>query len=391
MKINIILLITILLNLYISDYVFAEDNPNILSEAAILIDSQSGEVLYEKNSNKKMYPASLTKIATAIYALEKGNLDDLVTVSKKARQVDGTRVYLEEGEEVSLKKLIQGLLINSGNDAGVAIAEHLGGSVEKFSAKINSYLRKEVGLDNTNFENPHGLFSPTHVTTAEDLAKLTKYAMRNEEFMRIFGTEELKWEGSAWNTTLFSHHKLMREQPYEGITGGKTGFVEQSGFTLITTAKRGNTSLIVVVLKGPQQQSVYNDTIKLLDYGFSHYKTSIIPKDTVFTMNENKFIVEKDFYYTYLLKDKVVKRVSENGILKILNSKNELLTSIKLAKIEEISVKSELKKEKVANKDKDKDKVRSYLSKALIISIGIICVLIILKKLSIKRKQKSWM
>lgn len=147
--------------------------------------------------------------------------------------------------------------------------------------------------------------------------------------------------------------------------------------------------MIAVVLKGPEQQSVYNDTIKLFDFGFSHYKTSIIPKDTVFTLNEKKFIAEKDFYYTYLLKDKVVKRVSKTGILKNLNSKNELLTSTKLAKVQEISVKSELKKEKVAIKDKDR--VRSYLSRALIIGIGFICVLFILKKLSIRKKQKSWM
>src|SRR5699024_546920 len=127
MKINILLIILLISSLIISNKSFAESSPNILSEAAILIDSKTGQVLFEKNSTVKMYPASLTKVATAIYALENGNLNDLVTVSENAREVDGTRVYLEKGEKVELRKLIQGLLINSGNDAGVAIAEHIDG------------------------------------------------------------------------------------------------------------------------------------------------------------------------------------------------------------------------------------------------------------------------
>lgn len=152
------------------------------SEAAIMIDSKTGAVLYEKNANKQMYPASLTKIATAIYAIEIGELDDVVTVSEKARSIEGTGVYLEEGEQVTLKKLLQGLLINSGNDAGIAIAEHLSGSVQQFSSDINIYLKIVIGVNNINFENPHGLFGPEHVTTPEDLAKITQYAIRNETF-----------------------------------------------------------------------------------------------------------------------------------------------------------------------------------------------------------------
>src|SRR5690625_5694469 len=113
-----------------------------------------------------MYPASLTKIASAIYAIDKGNIEELVTVSQKARDTGGSKVYLEEGEQVTLKKLIQGLLINSGNDAGVAIAEHLSGSVEQLSADINKYFKNVIGIKDTHFKNPHGLFNPKHVTTA---------------------------------------------------------------------------------------------------------------------------------------------------------------------------------------------------------------------------------
>lgn len=184
-----------------------DGEPNITSEAAILIEESSGRVLYEKNASIPMYPASLTKVATAIYALEKGDLEDIVTVSEKARRVDGTRVYLEIGEKVPLIKLIQGLLINSGNDAGVTIAEYLDGTEEQFAASINAYLQA-IGLKSTHFVNPHGLFAPNHTTTARDMALITQYAMKNADFREIFGIKQLKWDGEAWDTIIYNHHKM---------------------------------------------------------------------------------------------------------------------------------------------------------------------------------------
>lgn len=188
-KTLIIIIGTIFLNLVFQSNTFADkpdEGPKISSEAVILIEEGSGRVLYEKNADHLMYPASLTKVATAIYAIEKGNLEDLVTVSERARQVDGTRVYLEVGEKVSLRKLIQGLLINSGNDAGVAIAEYLDGSEEEFAVSINAYLQG-IGLSSTHFVNSHGLFTPNHTTTARDLASITQYSMKNETFERYSG------------------------------------------------------------------------------------------------------------------------------------------------------------------------------------------------------------
>src|SRR5690625_4633184 len=143
--------------------------PTLSSESAIVIELKTGKVLYEKDPNTQMYPASLTKIATAIYAIEKGNIEETITVSKKSSNTEGSSVYLEEGEQVILKKLIQGLLINSGNDAGVAIAEHLSGSMNRFSSDINDYLTNVIGVHNTHFENSHGLFDTNHVTTAADM------------------------------------------------------------------------------------------------------------------------------------------------------------------------------------------------------------------------------
>lgn len=334
-NIVIICMTTLILNLFINPQVLAADSqegPNITSGAAILIEESSGRVLFEKNSDSKMYPASLTKVATAIYAIEKGDLEDIVTVSENARQVDGTRVYLEEGEKVPLKKLIQGLLINSGNDAGVAIAEHLDGSEGEFANNINAYL-EEIGVQNTHFENPHGLFNANHTTTAQDLAKITQYAMKNEVFRTIFGTKELKWNGQAWDTTLYTHHKLMGERPYEGVTGGKTGYVDQSGNTLITTAKRGDLSVIAVVLKGQSQVAAYDDTVELLDYAFSHFKMVSIPKGKEYTANNNTFVTQKKNSFPITDNEEVIEEIENDNFLVIKNQFQESIASFPINKV----------------------------------------------------------
>ncbi|MGG6447406.1 D-alanyl-D-alanine carboxypeptidase family protein [Pseudobacillus badius] len=333
-KISLIFVLILLINVLTAPIVLSRSHSfstDLMSESAILIDAKSGKILYEKNAKHQMYPASITKIATAIYAIENGDLDDMVTVSKKAREVEGTRVYLEGGEQVSLKKLIQGLLINSGNDAAVAIAEHLEGSPERFAFKMNKYLKKNIGTTQTNFENPHGLFAPNHVTTASDMAEITRYAMKNKVFREIFGTVKLKWKGTSWNTTLLNHHKLMREIPYEGVTGGKTGFVNESGHTLVTTAKREDFHLIAVTLKAPSSTAAFNDTIQLLDYGYQNYKAFKLTKGSTFHTKQGKsYELTKNLYYTLLNEDKLKGRVTENGFLQISNQEKKVLTSIQL-------------------------------------------------------------
>ncbi|WP_099156862.1 D-alanyl-D-alanine carboxypeptidase family protein [Virgibacillus ndiopensis] len=339
-KIILILTTIAVLNTLLIKTVHGEPStspPTLVSKSAIMIDSKTGKVLYEKNASKPMYPASLTKIATAIFAIETSNLDEKVTVSKKARDTEGTRVYLEEGERVTLKKLLQGLLINSGNDAGVAIAEHLSGSVEQFSMDINQYLTNVIGVKNTHFENPHGLFDQKHVTTAEDLAKITQYAIQNETFRKIFGIKKLKWNGEAWDTTLLTHHKLMRQIPYEGITGGKTGYIPQSGFNLATTAERGNLSLIVITLNSYLESAAYSDTINLLDYGFNNFETSSISKGTTFTFHEQKYKTSKKLFYTHRLNNEVNNEVNENDTLEITSESGAVLASYPLKKVKEDS------------------------------------------------------
>lgn len=329
-RINLFILFILLSNSNTAFGEYDRNYPSIQSEAAIVLEVNSGEVLYEKNSTKSMYPASLTKIATAIYAIEKGNLADIVEVSHTATKVDGTRVYLEEGERVSLEKLIQGLLINSGNDAGVAIAEHMDGTLVKFAQSLNEYLIKDVGLKNTNFENPHGLFNTKHVTSAEDLARLTQYALKNNVFQSIIGTKELEWKGNAWETTLYTHHKFMREEPYQGIVGGKTGFVDQSGHTLVTIAERDNLYIIVVTLKAASKVDIYKDTKKLLDYGFETFQTIFINEGRISYKNNIKYRIPYDVFYTLQKGKEWQQTVNDKGELEIRDSTKKLIKTVQL-------------------------------------------------------------
>ena len=228
----------------------ADDDIQINSEAAVLIDAKTGQVLYGKNENQKMSPASLTKIATTIYAIENGNLNDMVTVSEQATDVEGTKVYLEPGEVLPLEMLIIGMMVNSRNDAANAISEHLDGNMERFAQNINRYVQEEIGVHHTHFENPSGLFGENHYTTAVDLAEITRYAMKNEKFRSIFGMIEFEWNGQSWDTTLLTHHRLLKgEFPCDArITGGKNGYISEAGFTLVTTAEKNGLELVAVTL-----------------------------------------------------------------------------------------------------------------------------------------------
>lgn len=317
--------------LLIVEPVSAEETLDLHSHAAVLTDSVSGQVLFEKNGDKKMYPASLTKIATAIYAIEKGHLDDTVIVSENVRSIIGTKVYLLPGETVTLKHLIQGLLINSGNDAGLVIAEHLHGTEEEFSLHINEYLKKEIGVVHTNFTNPHGLFDKNHYTTARDLAAITNYALKNDTFREIYGTKKLNWHGEGWDTTLITHHLLLKgDYPYEGISGGKTGYVNQSGHTLATTASNEKIELTVITMKTATKRANYHDTMNLLDYGFQHYQTEQLPSNKEYKIENKLFTTQQPLFYTIPMDETVSEEISDDGILFIRDSTGNLITSFQL-------------------------------------------------------------
>ncbi len=315
-----------------------EEPPDINSESAILIDMKSGTILYEKNKDREMYPASITKIVSGLLAIEVGDLEDTVTVSQAAREADGTRVYLEEGEEVSLLKLVQGLLINSGNDAGIAIAEHIDGSEEKFSERMTEFVHEEIGATDTVFKNPHGLPDPEHVTTAHDMAQITAYAMQNDTFREIVGTREMEWIGESWDTTLRNHHLLVLQR--EDVTGVKNGYTSDAGFTLSTTAENEEIELVVVTLNAENPRTAYQDTEALIEYGYQ-YRTDSIPAGEEFTDSEgHTYELEEELFFTIEKDQQWSTDLSTDGLLTILNESEEPIFEYRFP-IEEVPTENE--------------------------------------------------
>lgn len=242
--------------------------PAITGKSAILIDSASGQLLYEKNKDDKLPPASTTKILTALIAIESGRLDELVTVGPNPPRVEGTKVYLEEGEQLILRDLVLAAMIHSANDAASAIAEHLAGSQEEFVRQMNSKAR-ELGAINSNFMNPHGLSEEGHYTTASDLALIAKYAMQNETFSDIARRKILDWQGKAWQTRLININKMLWN--YDGAQGVKTGYTKDAKYTIVASARRDSRSYLAVVL-GSSGSSIWDDAGALLDYGFKNFQ-----------------------------------------------------------------------------------------------------------------------
>ena len=243
--------------------------PSVSAQAALVMEAGSGRVLYQKNPETKLPMASTTKIITAIVALEQGNLQDKIKISATAAGVEGSSMYLETGEIMTLEELLYGLMLASGNDAAVAIAEHFGG-VEKFVALMNRKA-KELGADNTHFENPNGLPHENHYSTAYDMALLTAHGLRNPAFANIVATKSYSITGpdKAYSRTLTNHNKLLRMM--KDCIGVKTGFTKAAGRCLVSAANREGMTLICVTLNAP---SDWNDHISLYDHLFSVYHLS---------------------------------------------------------------------------------------------------------------------
>lgn len=269
--------------------IFAFNCYAISAQSSVLIDGTSGRVLYEHNAYEKLPMASTTKIMTGLLACESGKLDETVKASPFASGTEGSSLWLKVGEKLTLEELTYGLMLKSGNDAAVAIAEYLGGSIDAFALLMNKRAR-EIGAVNTNFVNPHGLDAEGHYTTAYDLALIAKEAMKNEKFREIVSTKtySIPMEGEKWDRALKNHNKLLWQ--YEGCTGIKTGFTKKSGRCLVSCAEKNGMHLICVTLNAPND---WKDHKELLDYGFSKYKAKTIAnkgvKATAFTYDkENK-------------------------------------------------------------------------------------------------------
>lgn len=238
------------------------------AKSAVLIERGTGMVLLKCNENQPLPMASTTKVMTALMALEKGNLDEVVTVGRNAYGVPGTSIYLSLGEQITLRDLLYGLMLASGNDAAVAIAEHIGGDVDAF-CRMMTERAAELGCENTVFVNPNGLPVDGHHTTAYDLALIAREAMNHELFREIVSTRRasIPWEGRSYNRILNNKNRLLSE--YEGATGIKTGYTRAAGRCLVFGAKRDGLEVIGVVLNCGDW---FNEAKRLMDLGFERYE-----------------------------------------------------------------------------------------------------------------------
>ena len=241
---------------------FNASSLSVSAESAILYEASTGEVLYEKNADQPMLIASITKIMTALVAIENADSRETVTITAESAGVEGSSMYLKPGEQLAMKTLLYGLMLESGNDAAVAIAVHVSGSVDKFAELMNKKAA-ELGCKNTHFVNPNGLDAEGHYSSARDVALIMAAALDNVAFRQIVSTKTITAEGRSFK----NHNKLLWS--YDGMVGGKTGYTKRAGRTLVTCAERDGMSLICVTLNDPDD---WNDHIKLLDDAFSNYQ-----------------------------------------------------------------------------------------------------------------------
>lgn len=349
-----ILFVSLLFIILFSNFTNIYGQPNILCDAAILIDADTGTILFEKNSDTKMYPASLTKVLTGIIAIEMGNLDDIIVVDDKTPyEIDGSHIALEPGEKLTLNDLLYGLLIASANDVASVIAKHYGGSIDGF-AQIMNTKAKELGAVNTNFNNPHGLHDSNHYSTAEDLSIIASYAMKNEVFREIVKTKSYKINSTnkkdetryinATNKLLYATgygnqikiNGKWVDSKYEGAAGVKTGYTPEAGSCLISYVEKNDMRLITVVLKG-NVWNVYTDTHNLLNYGFENFEPLLL-------INKNEFVQNLE------VKDgtsKFISAISQNN-LKVIVKKDQRKNITKKVSYSNISL--PLKKDDIIGK-----------------------------------------
>ncbi|MCP8370396.1 D-alanyl-D-alanine carboxypeptidase family protein, partial [Clostridioides difficile] len=308
-----------------SNISFADNEPAIVAKHAVLMDYESGKILYNKDGNSKLYPASTTKVWTACLVLkEVKDLNQVIEI-KDLPQIDGSSMYLKNGESFTVKQLLDALLVHSANDAAFVLARYVGGgNVQKFIDLMNSEAKK-IGATNTHFNNPHGLPDPNHYTTAHDMALIAREAMNNDTFRQIVKTKSLKFEATKaypyeryfvnTNKFLTSHDKITyKGQPinikYDIVDGIKTGYTDAAGKCLLSSAVKDGRRVIVAVFNSTNAD-LYLDSRILIDYGFDNFKCATIvdkekytdTKKVLFTKQHELIYEPKNSYRIFLEKD----------------------------------------------------------------------------------------
>ncbi|MFB7141015.1 serine hydrolase [Gottfriedia sp. NPDC056225] len=281
---------------------------------AVLMDQKTGRILFGKKMHDSERIASITKIMTALLAVESGKMQNTVTISSRAVQTEGSSIYLKPGQKIKLEDLVYGLMLRSGNDAANAIAEAVGGSIEGFIYMMNEKA-KEIGMSNTYFSNPSGLDQQgkEHYSSAFDMALLTRYAMQNPKYAKIAGTKVHRAPNTAesWDYVWKNKNKLLTFM-YKYSTGGKTGFTKKARRTLVSTASKNGMDLIVVTLNDGQD---WQDHMSLFEYGFSHYPlTKVLSKGGIKEVTNKKYkghvYLKNDFSYPLEKKERDQVRIT---------------------------------------------------------------------------------
>lgn len=306
----------LLLTLCVSN-IFATQTPELYCKSAILMDNDSGKILYGTNPNEKVYPASTTKVLTAILALEKLDISSSTVVSKEAINLPygSSNAALKEGEIMTIEDLMYAMMLKSGNDAANVLAEAVSGSIDKFVILMNEKA-KEIGCTNTSFTNAHGYHDDNHYTTPQDMMKILSYAIQNEQFVKISSTAS--WTIDATNKTnqdriytntnrlILTKEDSYLSRYYEYCIGGKTGYTDEAGRTLLAYGKKDDKNLILGVFNSNPSGSEdlrYTDAINLFEHGFNNFeKTKILNKSDYKYSYEN---TENNMIYNYSIADDI--------------------------------------------------------------------------------------
>ena len=302
------------------------EEPKVYSRSAIVFDRNTKSILYEKDINTKRAMASTTKIMTCIIILENGNLNDTVKISQKSANTGGSRLGLKKNDSITVKDLLYGLMLRSGNDAAVALAEYMSGSIEEFANLMNEKA-KTLGLTNTHFVTPHGLDDENHYTTAYELALLTDYALNNSTFSKIVNTKNYTITINGYSKALNNTNELLGY--LNGVNGVKTGFTGNAGRCLVTSCVRNNFNIITIVLGADTKKIRTTDSIHLIEYAYNNFEQKNV-----------KALIEKEFK-TWLDSNlnKIIVNKSYNSLnLNLSNSEKENLIVIKKSEINDISI-----------------------------------------------------
>lgn len=301
-----VLIYSIMFILIINISAYAINFPQVSANSYIVIDKETSRIIASRNSNRKMPMASTTKIMTALVALEEIlNIDNEVIVPDYCTNIEGSSIYLKPNQQISLKDLLYGLMLRSGNDAAMAVANYVGGKdIDTFIEKMNMYANK-LGAYNTHFENPHGLHHSNHYTTAYDLAIITKYALSNDKFKEIVSSKKYKSENT--NALFYNKNKVVLNYKYG--TGVKIGYTRKSGRCISASAEKDGVEIIVVLLDA---NNWFNDCYKLFDWAFSNYqKYNIIQYEQYFLQDNNltgcSIVADNEF--NYLLKQDELEKI----------------------------------------------------------------------------------